>query len=206
MTKRALEHLKADRVMAEVIQRVGPLKLRPRRIAPFQSLVHAIIHQQLSGQAASTILNRFQAVFGGRGFPSPHVVAGAEVEKLRAAGLSVAKANYIKGVAQGAIEGLVPSLELCDCLTDDDLIQRLTTIRGVGRWTVHMLLIFNLGRPDVLPTEDLGVRRGYQIAYKKPSLPEPAQLHRIGVRWMPFRTAAALYFWRTADFLKNDAW
>jgi DNA-3-methyladenine glycosylase II len=206
MTKRALDHLRADRVMAEVIQRMGTIKLRPRRISPFQSLVHAIIHQQLSGQAASTILNRFQALFGGRGFPSPHAVVRTEVETIRAAGLSMPKATYIKGLAQRAIEGVVPSLELCDCLTDDDLVQRLTTIKGVGRWTVDMLLIFNLGRPDILPAEDLGVRRGYQIAYKKLSLPEPAQLHRISSRWVPFRTTAALYLWRTADFMKKDPW
>jgi len=164
MTERARDHLKTDRVMAEVIHRIGPLNLRPRRIPPFQSLVQAIIHQQLSGQAASRILGRFQAVFGTRGFPGPHAVVSTEVEKLRAAGLSMAKATYIKGLAQRAIEGLVPSLEQCNSLSDGELLQRLTTIKGVGRWTVQMLLIFNLGRPDVFPIDDLGVRRGYQIA------------------------------------------
>ncbi|MGO8792995.1 MAG: DNA-3-methyladenine glycosylase family protein [Terriglobia bacterium] len=192
--------------MADVIQRIGPVKLQPRRVPPFESLVHAIIHQQLSGDAASTILKRFQALYGVTVFPSPHAVAGTDIEKLRTAGLSRAKAAYIKGLAEKVIEGVVPSLDSCDCLTDDDLVQRLTMIKGIGRWTAQMLLIFNLGRQDVLPIEDLGVRRGYQIAYKKRSLPAPAHLHRVGLRWMPFRTTAALYLWRMADFLKNDAW
>jgi 3-methyladenine DNA glycosylase/8-oxoguanine DNA glycosylase len=118
----------------------------------------------------------------------------------------MAKATYVKGLAQRAVDGLVPSLEQCTCLTDDDLVQKLTTIKGIGRWTVQMLLIFNLGRPDVLPTEDLGVRRGYQIVYNKRDLPEPAHLHRMGSRWEPFRTTASLYLWRAADFVKNDEW
>jgi DNA-3-methyladenine glycosylase II len=118
----------------------------------------------------------------------------------------MAKATYIKGLAQRTIEGIVPSLEVCNCLTDEDILQRLTTIKGVGQWTVQMFLIFNLGRPDVFPSDDLGVRRGYQIAFKKRNLPEPAHLHLIGTQWRPFRTTAALYLWRVADFLKNDPW
>jgi 3-methyladenine DNA glycosylase/8-oxoguanine DNA glycosylase len=204
MTKRAIEHLKSDRVMAEVIERIGPLKMRPRRIAPFQSLASAIIHQQLSGKAASTILARFQALFGSGGFPSPLAVAGADVENLRSAGLSRAKAAYIQGLARKTLEGIVPSLEACDSLADEELVQRLTSIKGVGVWTVQMFLIFNLGRPDVFPIDDLGVRRGYQIAFKKRRLPDPAHLHRTGARWAPFRTTAALYLWRTTDFQKPD--
>jgi 3-methyladenine DNA glycosylase/8-oxoguanine DNA glycosylase len=200
MTKRAIEHLKSDRVMADVIQRIGPLKMRPRRISPFQSLAQAIIHQQLSGRAAATILTRFQALFRSSDFPSPQAVLGTDIEILRSAGLSMAKATYIKGLAQRTIEGIVPSLESCESLTDADLVQRLTSIKGVGVWTVQMLLIFNLGRPDVFPIDDLGVRRGYQIAFKKRRLPDPAHLHHIGRRWAPFRTTAALYLWRTTDF------
>src|SRR5271169_5289494 len=119
MTKRAIEHLKTDKVMARIIHRIGPLKLRPQRIPPFQSLVHAVIHQQLSGRAASTILGRFRSLFGAGGFPSPHEVVGTEVEKLRTAGLSMAKAGYVRDLAQKAIEGVVPPLELCAELSDN---------------------------------------------------------------------------------------
>jgi len=206
MSKRAIEHLKSDQVMARIIERIGPVKLIPRRLPSYQSLVHAIIHQQLSGQAAGSILKRFQVLLGNGDFPSPAIVAATELNALRTVGLSKAKAIYIKDVAQRVINGSIPSLEECHQLTDADLVRRLTAINGVGQWTVEMLLIFNLGRPDVLPIHDLGVRRGYQIAYRKRSLPEPEQLQRYGTKWFPYRTTAALYLWRTADFLKDGDW
>ncbi|MCX6996653.1 MAG: DNA-3-methyladenine glycosylase [Kiritimatiellaeota bacterium] len=206
MSKRALAHLQSDPVMARVIARIGAVKMRPRRLPPFQALVHAIIHQQLSGQAAATILRRFQALVGDGEFPSPAALADIDQDALRTAGLSRAKASYVKDVARRALDGWIPSLEECGRLSDAELLERLTAIKGVGRWTVEMLLIFNLGRPDVLPVHDLGVRRGYQIAYGKRSLPEPEQLERIGVKWSPHRTTAALYLWRAADFLREGQW
>jgi 3-methyladenine DNA glycosylase/8-oxoguanine DNA glycosylase len=204
VSKRALDHLRADPAMAALIDRVGPPKLRPRRLAPFQSLVHAVIHQQLSGKAAGTILERFQALFGGDGFPSAEAVLTASPERLRSAGLSRPKVSYVLGIAQKAVDGQIPTLDECDRMADDELLNTLTEVKGVGRWTVEMLLIFNLGRPDVLPVHDLGVRKGFQFAYRKRKLPE--QLARFGQQWAPYRTTAAWYLWRAADFLGGDGW
>jgi DNA-3-methyladenine glycosylase II len=206
VSKRALAHLRADPALAGLIDRIGPPKLSPRRVPPFQALSHAIIHQQLSGQAAGTILRRFLALFGSDGFPAPLAVLGASPEQLRSAGLSRPKASYVLGLAQKAVEGYLPTLEECDRMTDAEMIERLTSIKGVGRWTAEMLLIFNLGRPDVLPVHDLGVRKGFQFAYRKRKLPEPEQLARYGVRWAPHRTTAAWYLWRAADFLDGEGW
>jgi len=206
VSKLATATLRADPVMAGVIDRVGPLRLKPRRLRPFQSIVHAIIHQQLSGKAAKTILTRFQNLFSNGRFPSASAVTSIDNISLRAAGLSRAKAAYIKELAQMVLAGKVPSLHACSRFTDDELIEQLTAIKGVGRWTVEMLLIFNLGRPDVLPVNDLGVRKGFQIAYKRRKLPEPDQLESFGDRWRPHRTTAALYLWRAADFQRNGEW
>ena len=206
MSKRTLAYLQADPAMAGLIDRVGPVKLCPRRLPPFQSLTHAVIHQQLSGRAAGTILERFRALFGDDGFPAPEAVLKASPERLRSAGLSRPKASYVLGIAQKAVDGHIPTLDECDSMTDAEIVERLTSIKGVGRWTAEMLLIFNLGRPDVLPVHDLGVRKGFQYAYGKRKLPEPEQLARYGLRWSPHRTAAAWYLWRAADFLDGDGW
>jgi 3-methyladenine DNA glycosylase/8-oxoguanine DNA glycosylase len=165
-----------------------------------------VIHQQLSGQAAGTILERFRGLFGGDGFPAPEAVLEATPKRLRSAGLSRPKASYVLGIAQKAVDGHIPTLDDCDRMTNDELISRLTEVKGVGRWTVEMLLIFNLGRPDVLPVHDLGVRKGFQFAYRKRKLPEPEQLARFGARWAPYRTTAAWYLWRAADFLDGQGW
>jgi DNA-3-methyladenine glycosylase II len=201
-----MEHLKSDRVLARVIDRIGPLKLTPRRTPPYQSLVHAIIHQQLNGRAARTILNRFLALFGEGDFPDPATVAAMELDRLRAVGLSRAKAAYIQDVARHDLDGSLPSLDACHRLTDAELVRELTAIKGVGQWTVEMLLIFNLGRPDVLPVHDLGVRRGYQVAYTKRRMPEPKELQRHGAKWAPYRSTAALYLWRMADQPDGGEW
>ena len=192
--------------MAGLIERAGPAKLLPRRLPPFDSLAHAIIHQQLNGKAAGTILARFQALFGNDGFPTPEAVLKASPERLRSAGLSRPKAGYILGLAQQAAKGRIPTLAQCDRMTDEQLLERFTAIKGIGCWTAEMLLIFNLCRPDVLPVHDLGVRKGFQFAYHKRKLPEPEQLSRFGVRWAPYRTTAAWYLWRAADFLDGDGW
>jgi DNA-3-methyladenine glycosylase II len=206
VSKHALDHLRADPQMAELIDRVGPPKLRPRRLPPFQSLVHAVIHQQLSGSAAGAILERFRGLFGDGGFSTPEAVLKASPERLRSAGLSRPKAGYVLGIAQRTVDGRIPTLGQCDRMADTEIVERLTSIKGVGRWTVEMLLIFNLGRPDVLPVHDLGVRKGFRFAYRKRRLPEPEQLARYGVRWAPYRTAAAWYLWRAADCLDGDGW
>ena len=192
-----LEVLSDDPVMADLIARVGPLDFQPRRLSPFQSLTRAVIYQQLSGKAAGTILGRFEALFGG--FPAPEAVLQRSAEELRAAGLSRPKTGYILDIARHAAEGSLPTLEQCDTMEDQALIERLTEIKGIGRWTVEMLLIFNLGRPDVMPVHDLGVRHGYQIAFHKRQPPTPKHLERQSKRWKPFRTTAALYLWRAVD-------
>ena len=206
MTKAAIQHLSTDSTMAKLILHCGPCTLKPRRLSPFQSLTHAIIHQQLSGNAAGTILKRFKAIYGDGSFPRPKQVTKTPLAVLRSAGLSGAKAKYIHELAQRTVDGKLPTLKQCDKMTDAELIEVLTEINGVGRWTTEMLLIFNLGRPDVLPVHDLGVRRGYQIAYRKRTMPTPEALDRIGIKWAPFRSTAAWYLWRAADMLQGKEW
>jgi DNA-3-methyladenine glycosylase II len=193
------KHLVRDPVMAKLVERVGPIELKPKRLPVFQSLTQAIIYQQLSGKAAGTIYNRFLALFGAEGFPTPAQILGATPERLLSAGLSRPKEKYVRGVAQAAAAGQLPSLDDCANLTDADIVEKLTLLKGVGKWTVEMFLIFNLGRPDVLPVHDLGIRRGFQLAYHKRKMPEPEQLEKFGERWKPFRTLAARYLWRAVD-------
>ncbi len=185
--------------MHGLIGKVGPIRFRARRLAVFHALTRAIVYQQLSGKAASTIFGRFEALFPGGQFPAPEQVLEMPVERLRGAGLSRQKIGYITDLAARSAAGEIPSLDACDLLADDEIITRLTAVKGIGRWTVEMLLIFNLGRPDVLPVGDLGVRRGYQIAYGKRKMPEPERLADWGRRWAPHRTMAARYLWRAAD-------
>jgi len=206
MSTRASDHLSLDPVMSGLIERIGPIRSRPRRLPPFQSLAHAIIHQQLNSIAAGTILDRFKRLFPDDEFPAPGRVAKASVDRLRTAGLSRPKAAYIIDLAKRCNAGLIPSLGECDPLPDEEIIARLTEIKGIGRWTVEMFLIFNLGRPDVLPVDDLCVRRGFQAAYQKRTPPTPEQLAKYGSRWAPHRTLAARYLWRAADSAVNPNW
>ena len=202
MNQAAVTQLKAaDPILERLINRIGPITLRARRVPVFPSLAQAIIYQQLNGKAADTILSRFKALFGDGHFPSAEQVLARQPEQLRSAGLSRPKANYIRGIAEKAASGSLPTLKECDQLTDAEIVQRLTELKGVGRWTVEMFLIFNLGRLDVLPVHDLGVRRGFQIAYGKRKMPEPEQLERFGEKWRPYRTVAARYLWRAVDSL-----
>jgi DNA-3-methyladenine glycosylase II len=199
MSKRAIAHLNTDPVMSALIERIGVIRLIPRRLSPFQSLTQAIIHQQLSGKAAGTILERFIKLFPEGEFPTPAQVAKASVDLLRSAGLSRPKAAYIIDLARRCHAGLLPSVTECAILSDEEIIAKFTEIKGIGRWTVEMFLIFNLGRPDVLPVHDLGVRRGFQIAHGRRNLPTPEQLAKHGERWAPHRTHAARYLWRATD-------
>lgn len=199
MSNPALTHLRRDPVMARLIDREGPLLLHPRRASTFQSLTQAIIHQQLNGKAAGTILQRFRDLYPGKRFPSARDVLETPPEKLRKAGLSRPKATYILDLAQKVKDRSIPGLKASEQLSDDELIHRLTTVKGIGRWTAEMLLIFNLGREDVLPVDDLGVRRGFQLAHGHSSMPSPRDLAAHGIRWAPFRSVAARYLWRAAD-------
>ena len=140
MHTRALKHLRNDPVMSGVVERIGPIRLRARRLPPFEALVRAIIHQQLSGKAAGTILGRFEALFQSDGFPTPDQVLKLTPERLRCAGLSRAKAGFILGLAARTLAGEVPTLEECDAMTDEALIEKFTMVKGVGRWTVWVIL------------------------------------------------------------------
>jgi DNA-3-methyladenine glycosylase II len=190
----------ADPVLARVIRAVGPCQLRPRRnVQPFQSLVQAVTHQQLNGTAAQTILKRFIALFPETQFPAPAAVLAASDERLRSAGLSRAKAAAIKHLARHASTGLVPSRRTAARLSDAELIERLTEVRGVGPWTVEMFLMFTLGRRDVLPVGDYGVRCGFAKAYGWKDLPTPKELLAEGERWRPYRSIASWYLWRVLE-------
>ncbi len=186
--------------MERIIRQHGACRLKPEtRRPPFQSLVQAIAHQQLHGAAANTILTRFRKLFPGRRFPRAEDLARVTDAQIRACGFSFAKIKAIRDLAEKTLSGLVPATRQIRQLTDEEIILRLTEVRGVGRWTVEMLLIFQLGREDVLPVDDFGVRSGFGHAYRKGIMPTPAELRAYGARWRPYRTTAAWYLWRAAD-------
>ncbi len=186
--------------MRRLIREFGACGLEPEsRRSPFQSLVMAVAHQQLNGTAANTILTRFRKLFPGRRFPRPEDLAGVTDKQIRACGFSFAKIASIRDIAAKTLAGVVPASRQIGKLSDDEIIERLTEVRGVGRWTVEMLLIFQLGRPDVLPADDFGVRNGFRQAYKKRDLPAVKELLAFGERWRPHRTTAAWYLWLAAD-------
>jgi DNA-3-methyladenine glycosylase II len=205
MTPVALKHLAAnDPVMRRLIRDFGPCGLVPEtRRSPFQSLVQAVAHQQLNGTAANAILARFKKLFPGRRFPRPEDLASVSDDDLRGAGFSRAKILAIRDIAAKTLDGVVPASRQMVKLSDDEIIGRLTEVRGVGRWTVEMLLIFQLGRPDVLPADDFGVRNGFRHAYKKRDLPTPKEILAHGKRWRPHGTTAAWYLWRVADAVRR---
>jgi len=192
-----------DPILGEMISRVGPLGLKPRRQSPYAALIESVIHQQLSGKAAATILRRFRALFPGRAFPKPQDVLLSPDEVLRSAGLSRAKTAAIKDICQKMLDGVVPTLAQIQHLPDEEIVQRLITIRGVGRWTVEMLLIFRLGRFDVLPIHDLGIQKGFARTYGRRKLPSPEALLKHGEKWRPYRTIAAWYLWRSLELPKQ---
>lgn len=198
----ALRHLRRDPVLKAVIRQIGPCTLRPVRREPYEALVRAIAHQQVHGRAAEAILGRFIALYPGHDFPPPAAVLETPVETMRGCGLSGGKVAAIRDIAEKAVGGLVPTRKAAARLSDETLIERLTAIRGVGRWTVEMLLIFTLGRPDVLPIDDFGVREGWRVAAGLETQPKPKELAAIGEAWAPWRSIAAWYLWRAADAAK----
>jgi DNA-3-methyladenine glycosylase II len=204
MNRQAINHLSAvDPVLARLIREIGACELKPEtRRSPFQSLVQAVAHQQLNGTAANTILTRFKKLFPKRRFPRPEDLAKVTDEQIRACGFSFAKIRAIRDIAEKTLSGIVPGSREITKLSDDEIVARLTAVRGVGRWTVEMLLIFQLGRHDVLPADDFGVRMGFRHSYKKRGMPKPKQLLAHGERWRPYRTTAAWYLWRAADRAK----
>ena len=196
----AVAHLRAaDAVLARVTDEVGPFRMRLRP-APsiFAALAESIAYQQLNGKAAAAIFARVSALFP-RGRPTAGRLLRISQEKLRGAGLSRSKLLSLRDLAQKAEDGTIPTLAEIQGMADETIIERLCEVRGIGRWTAEMLLMFRLGRPDVLPVDDYGVRKGFAIAYGKQDLPKPKELAIYGDRWKPYRTAASWYLWRVAE-------
>jgi DNA-3-methyladenine glycosylase II len=197
----AHRHLNAsDPRLAALIARSRRYEIKPAvSIRPFDALAESIAYQQLSGKAAATIFGRVRALYPKRKWLDPEKLLATPDEKLRAAGLSRAKTAALKDLAAKTIDGTVPSGRALIRMSDDEIIARLTTVRGIGRWTVEMLLLFDLGRPDVWPVDDYGVRKGFAKIFGKRKLPTPKQLMKLGEKWRPYRSVAAWYFWRALD-------
>jgi DNA-3-methyladenine glycosylase II len=191
-----------DGRLATAIELIGPCTLKRGRGAPYEALLAAIAHQQLHGNAAAAILGRFRARFGEGRYPSPAELVATPVAKLRAVGLSRAKAAAMKDVAARVLDGTVPDRRTIVRLDDEAIIERLTTVRGVGRWTAEILLMFTLNRPDVLPVDDFGIREGFRLLYGKRVQPKPRWLAAFGTRWAPYRTTASWYLWRYVEHVR----
>lgn len=189
-------------VLRRLLRAHGPCRLAPVPREPYEALVRAVAHQQVHARAAEAMLGRLVALDPGGRFPSPRALAALPVEALRGCGFSAAKCAAILDIAERAARGDVPSLAEAAALPDEALVDRLLPLRGVGRWTVEMLLIFTLGRPDVLPVDDFGVREGWRLATGASAQPRPRELAALGAAWRPWRSAAAWYLWRAADAAK----
>ncbi len=184
---------------AGLIARIGPRVEKPDDgRSAYAKLVRAIAHQQLNGRAAETIFGRFLALFPNHDFPPPELILAQPEADLRACGFSYSKISAIRDIALKAAEGIVPTPAEMNTLDDTALIERLVVIRGVGRWTVEMLLM-DIGRPDILPVDDFGVREGYRLLHRLDVQPKPKALAEIGLAWAPFRSTAAWYLWRASD-------
>ena len=209
----ALEHLsRADRRLARIIVRTGECRLQQETTQSiFEALLESIIYQQLNGRVAATITSRVKALFPENskrlrtrrglvaGFPSPEQILASSEELLRSAGLSRAKMLAIRDLAAKTLDGTVPTVKQANRMSDEELIERLDTVRGVGRWTVEMLLLFRLGRPDVLAVDDYGIRKGFAKMHKLAELPKPKELLAYGECWRPYRSVASWYLWRAAE-------
>jgi DNA-3-methyladenine glycosylase II len=197
----AHQHLSAtDPRMAALIARSRRYNIVPAAsMRPFDALAESIAYQQLSGKAAATIFGRVRALFPKRKWLDPEQLLATPDDKLRGAGLSRAKTAALKDLAAKTIDRTVPSGRALFRMSDDEIIARLTQVRGIGRWTVEMLLLFDLGRPDVWPVDDYGVRKGFAKTFGRRKLPTPKQLMKIGEKWRPYRSVAAWYFWRALD-------
>ncbi len=209
----AIAHLKKnDAKLGALIERVGPFAMRVDGVSPpFETLLEAILYQQLHGKAAATIHGRVREYFGGD--PTPQQMLSVPDEILRGTGVSGNKIKAMKDLAAKTLDGTVPSHAAIKKMPDADIVERLTEVRGIGPWTVEMLLIFRLGRPDVLPVTDYGVRKGYALTFMKlpktraleaADLPKPDVLERRGRKWTPYRSVASWYLWRACDLEKTE--
>ena len=199
--KRALEHLAGtDPRFAALIQRARPFDLAAKPlVSPFDALAESIAYQQLSGKAAATIFARVRALYGKRKRLDPKLVLATPDDKLRACGLSGSKTAALKDLAAKTLDGTVPTGRALARMSDEEIIERLTQVRGIGRWTVEMLLLFELGRLDVWPVADYGVQKGFVKTFGRRKLPTQKQFLKIGEKWRPYRSVAAWYFWRAID-------
>ncbi len=201
---KAVTRLKrVDPALAKVIRRAGPFTHRPQKMqSPFQALLRAIVYQQLNGKAAASIMGRVSELYPARGGLKAAAVLATPDEALRAAGLSRGKVLSIKDLAAKTLDGTVPTLARLRKMEDEDIVEHLVQVRGIGRWTVEMLLMFKLGRPDVLPATDFGVRKGFMLIYGGRDLPKPTRILEYGECWRPFRSVASWYLWRAVDLSK----
>ena len=199
--EKAHRHLAAtDPRFAELIARSIRYNVKPAAsLRPFDALAESIVYQQLNGKAAATIFGRVCALYPRGKYLDPKLILATPDKKLRGAGLSRNKTAALKDLAAKAIDGTVPSGRALARMSDEEIITRLITVRGIGRWTAEMLLLFNLGRLDVWPVGDYGVRKGFAKTFGRRKLPEPKQLMKFGEKWRPYRSIAAWYFWRALD-------
>jgi 3-methyladenine DNA glycosylase/8-oxoguanine DNA glycosylase len=209
----AIAHLSSvDRKLAKIVAKAGPCHLQPENTQSiFEALLESIIYQQLNGKVAAIITERVKGLFPNNArriqtrhgeaaaFPNPEQILAATPELLRSAGLSQAKMLAIRDLAAKALDGTVPTVRAAHKMSDDALVEHLTSVRGIGRWTVEMLLIFRLGRPDVLAVDDYGVRKGFAKMHRMDELPKPKELMAYGERWRPHRSVACWYLWRAAE-------
>ena len=197
----ATRHLsERDEQLRRLIAEAAPFKIDADDAqSPYQVLLEAIAYQSISGKAAATIFGRIKALGENGRPPTPEKMLKIPTAKLRKAGLSGAKAAAMKDLAKKTIAGIVPTHDEALKLSDDELVKRLVAVRGIGAWTVEMFLIFRLGRPDVLPIHDLGVKKGWSVAYGKKHIPKPKELLKFGERWRPYRTVASWYMWRAFE-------
>lgn len=194
----------ADPVLAGLISRAGTFAMQLRSLqSPFEALARNIIYQQLHGKAAAAIHARVLALSGAKRLRPEHVLDAPDAS-LRGAGLSASKMAALRDLAAKAADGTVPTLARLRRMSDDEIVARLTQVRGVGRWTVEMLLMFGLGRPDVLPVGDYAVRKGFAVTYGLPEMPKPKELELYGERWRPYRSVASWYMWRALELPRRD--
>jgi DNA-3-methyladenine glycosylase II len=205
MTPAAVRALKAaDQRLATAIDVIGPCTLKCGRDSPYQALLSAIAHQQVHGKAAAAVLGRLRALYPDGCYPTPEELLATPDDALRGVGLSRSKLLAMKDVAARTLDGTVPDRRRMSRLADEAIIARLVAVRGVGRWTAEMLLMFTLGRPDVLPVGDFGIRHGFRLLYGKRTDPKPKWLARYGERWAPHRTTASWYLWRYLEYVREQ--
>jgi len=205
--KIAIAHLsRADKRLAALISKSIEFKLEIEEAqTPYEALLEAIVYQSISGKAAKVIFSRIQVLGANGRCPTPDELLRVRKQKLRKLGLSFAKVAAVHDLAQKTIEGVVPTLEESHTMSDQELVDRLISVRGIGPWTVEMFLIFRLGRPDVLPIHDYGVQKGFALTYRKKQIPKPRELAAFGERWRPYRTVASWYMWRAIELAGKSA-